>query len=166
MMTGMFDRKLNGYTSVTGNTVINDMTRIYAGKSGSTNTDNWMIGFTPQLVTAVWTGYDQGKPIEVVAEKSYAKNIWIHFMEDALAGEPVKSFKAPKGTVGVYINPENGKLATKDCPVKRLTYYVAGTEPTEYCIDHILEDEELPKKENSPDQKEKVPWYKKIFMWG
>lgn len=164
MMTGMFNRKLNGYTSVTGNTVINDISRIYAGKSGSTNTDNWMVGFTPQLVTAVWTGYDEGKPIEIVADKSYAKNIWAHFMEDALEGEAVKSFKAPKGTVGVYINPENGKLATEDCPVRRLTYYVTGTEPTEYCVDHILDEEEVPSKEKPREKEEKIPWYKKIFM--
>lgn len=164
MMTGMFDRKLNGYTTVTGNTVVNDMTRIYAGKSGSTNTDNWMIGFTPQLVTAVWTGFDQGKPIENVAEKGYAKNIWIQFMEDALEGEPIKSFKAPKGTISAYINPENGKLATEDCPVQRLTYFVAGTEPTEYCTDHIL-SEEQEQKEQKTEKKEKIPWYKKLFNW-
>ena len=46
MMTGMFDKKLNGYASVTGSTIIKDMTRTYAGKSGSTNSDSWMIGFT------------------------------------------------------------------------------------------------------------------------
>lgn len=165
MMTGMFDRKLNGYTSVTGNTIINKMTRIYAGKSGSTNTDNWMIGFAPQLVTAVWTGFDQGQPIENVAEKGYAKNIWIHFMEDALEDEPIKSFKAPKGTVGAYINPENGKLATEDCPVQRLTYFVAGTEPTEYCTDHILDGEEHKEKEFNTKKEEKIPWYKKLFDW-
>ena len=58
-------------------------------------------------------------------------------MEKALEDEPAKSFKAPKGTVGVYIDPATGKLATKDCPVQRFTYFTVGTEPTEYCIDHI-----------------------------
>lgn len=164
LMTGMFDRRLNGYTAVTGNSMVNKISRIYAGKSGSTNTDNWMVGFTPQLVTAVWTGYDQGKPIEMVAEKGYAKNIWIHFMEDALKGEPVQSFKAPKGTVSVYINPENGKLATEDCPVQRLTYYVAGTEPTEYCTEHIM-DEKHDHKKSKKKKKIKMPWYKKLFDW-
>ncbi len=76
MMTGMFDAKLNGYAKVTGNSLIDDITRPYAGKSGSTETDSWMIGFTPQLVTAVWAGHDVGKPITLTAEKSYAKNIW------------------------------------------------------------------------------------------
>jgi 1A family penicillin-binding protein len=170
MMTGMFDRKLNGYSSVTGSTIINQMTRMYAGKSGSTNSDSWMIGFTPQLVTAVWTGYDQGEPIENSAEKTYAKNIWIHFMEDALKGKPLKTFKPPKGTIGVPIDPENGKLSTKDCPVQRLTYFVAGTEPTDYCTDHILEkpDGAKKKKATSPSEgkKAKLPWYKKLFEWA
>ena len=61
MLTGMFDKKLNGYASVTGSTIIKDMTRTYAGKSGSTNSDSWMIGYSPQLVSAVWTGYDNGQ---------------------------------------------------------------------------------------------------------
>ncbi|MDZ5471766.1 transglycosylase domain-containing protein [Bacillus sp. 31A1R] len=166
MMTGIFDRKLNGYSNVTGSTVVNNMTRMYAGKSGSTETDSWMIGYTPQLVTAVWTGFDKGKPIQLSSEKTYAKNIWINFMESALEGEPVKTFKAPKGTVGVYVNPQNGLLATEDCPVKRLTYFVAGTEPTEYCIDHIEGVKEEPEHKKEKNKKEKIPWYKKLFKWG
>lgn len=164
MMTGVFDPKLNGYSSVTGSTVLNDLTRPYAGKSGSTETDSWMIGFTPQLVTAVWTGYDKGKPIDLVAEKTYAKYIWAHFMEDALRSKPIKKFNPPKeGVVGVKVDPANGKLATKDCPVKRMTYFVAGTEPTEYCTDHLQKDH----RDTAPaKEKETIPWYKRIFHWG
>ncbi|MEH7180727.1 transglycosylase domain-containing protein [Neobacillus vireti] len=163
MMTGMFDKKLNGYAKVTGNSLIDDITRPYAGKSGSTETDSWMIGFTPQLVTAVWAGHDVGKPITLTAEKSYAKNIWAKFMEESLKGKPVKGFTPPKeGVKGVYVNPENGKLASKDCPVRRFTYFVAGTEPTEYCIDHLDHNNEKPVK-NKKDPKD--PWYKRIFNW-
>ncbi|MGG7619432.1 transglycosylase domain-containing protein [Bacillus coreaensis] len=166
MMTGMFDKKLDGYSNVTGSSMINDMTRIYAGKSGSTDSDSWMVGFSPQLVTAVWTGYDQGNPIEIVAEKSYAKNIWVNYMEDALADEPIKNFKAPKGTVGVYIDPESGLLATDDCPVKRLTYFIAGTEPTKHCINHLEHDAEKPTEKKKEEKKEKKTWYKRIFDWS
>ncbi|MEH7248448.1 PBP1A family penicillin-binding protein [Neobacillus niacini] len=164
MMTGMFDAKLNGYAKVTGNSLIDDITRPYAGKSGSTETDSWMIGFTPQLVTAVWAGHDVGKPITLTAEKSYAKNIWAKFMEDSLKGKPVKGFNPPKeGVIGVYVNPENGKLASKDCPVRRFTYFVAGTEPTEYCTDHLKQENHKPTKKK---QETENPWYKKIFNWG
>jgi penicillin-binding protein 2D len=164
MMTGIFDTRLNGYASVTGSTIKKVLTRPYAGKSGSTETDSWMIGFAPQLVTAVWAGYDKGKPIDLVAEKSYAKNVWAHFMEEALKDEPVKEFKAPKeGVIGVYVNPANGKLATSDCPVRRLTYFVSGTEPTEYCTDHLQNPDFNQTKKGV---KESVPWYKKLFHWG
>ncbi|WP_090762584.1 transglycosylase domain-containing protein [Bacillus sp. OK048] len=164
LMTGMFDTKLNGYAKVTGNSLIDDITRPYAGKSGSTETDSWMIGFTPQLVTAVWAGHDVGKPITLTAEKGYAKNIWVKFMEEALKDKPIKGFNPPKeGVLGVYVNPENGKLASKDCPVRRFTYFVAGTEPTEYCTDHLKHENHNPTKEK---QETKDPWYKKIFKWG
>src|SRR5699024_5263583 len=59
LMTGMFDRRLNGYMDVTGSSVIDQLSHLYAGKSGTTDTDSWMIGFSPKVVTAVWTGYDQ-----------------------------------------------------------------------------------------------------------
>lgn len=164
MMTGMFDKKLNGYAKVTGNSLIDEITRPYAGKSGSTETDSWMIGFTPQLVTAVWAGHDVGKPITLTAEKSYAKKIWVKFMEESLEGKPVKAFTPPKeGVIGVYVNPENGKLASKDCPVRRFTYFVAGTEPTEYCTDHLDHKDDKSKEKK---QEPKDPWYKRIFNWG
>lgn len=171
MMTGMFDKKLSGYASVTGSGIINDMTRIYAGKSGSTKSDSWMIGFSPELVSAVWTGYDDGQPIELVSDKRYSKNIWIQFMEQALDGTTAKSFKVPKGTVGVYVDAHNGHLATEDCPVRRFTYFAAGTEPTEYCTEHVSEEELDPSQEENDhpsDKKEKssTPWYKKILPWS
>ncbi|WP_042354403.1 transglycosylase domain-containing protein [Bacillus rubiinfantis] len=164
MLTGVFDSKLNGYAKVTGSTIANELTRPYAGKSGSTETDSWMIGYTPQLVTAVWAGYDVGKPIELSTEKTYAKTIWAHFMEDALQSNAVKKFKAPKdGVVGVYIDPANGKLASKNCPVRRFTYFVAGSEPTEYCTEHLKGGtQEEPRKENQT----KKPWYKKLLPWN
>ena len=63
MMTGVFDPKLNGYATVTGASIANQMSRVYAGKSGSTKSDSWMAGFTPGLAAAVWTGYDEGKKL-------------------------------------------------------------------------------------------------------
>ncbi|MCA1055061.1 PBP1A family penicillin-binding protein [Rossellomorea aquimaris] len=163
MLTGIFDPKLNDYSTVTGIQIRNDATRHYAGKSGTTNTDNWMIGFSPQLTAGVWTGYDKGKDISLITDKLYAKKIWVNFMEEALKDEPVKAFKPTKGVIGVAINPHNGLLATKDCPVQRFTYFVKGTEPTEHCKEH-LGDHDAP-NEKEPAPKDKKPWYKKWADW-
>lgn len=164
MMTGMFDPNLNGYASVTGSTVKNEITRIYAGKSGSTESDSWMIGYTPQLVSAVWTGYDQGEPITLTADKTYAKKVWVQFMEQSLKEEPIKGFTPTKGTVGVYIDPKSGKLATDACETKRMMYFTKETVPTEYCADLPIDDSS-DKPANNEKTKEKVPWYKRILPW-
>ncbi|MGM0843472.1 MAG: transglycosylase domain-containing protein [Bacillota bacterium] len=164
MLSGIFDPKLNDYSTVTGITIRKDATRPYAGKSGTTNSDNWMIGFAPQLTAGVWTGYDKGKEISLVEDKYYAKNIWVHFMEEALKGEPVKSFKPTKNVKGYLVNPHNGKLATKGCPVQRFTYFIKGTQPTEYCTEHL--HEEMPEEPPAAEPKEKkAPWYKKWTEW-
>ena len=127
--------------------MVEDMTRTYAGKSGSTNADRWMIGFSPQLVSAVWTGYDDGKSLELTVDKGHAKKIWIDFMEKAARRRSSEVRSKPlEGTVGVHIDPATGKLATNDCPVQRFTYFTVGTEPTDYCIDHI-EHEDHPFKD-------------------
>jgi penicillin-binding protein 2D len=163
MMTGMFDPTLNNYTSVTGHSIADSLTRDYAGKSGTTSTDSWMIGFSPQLVAGVWTGYDKGKTIDLVQERSYAKTIWANFMEKALDNQSVKAFRPPDGVVGVYINPDSGKLATEDCPVRRFTYYIEGTEPTEYCTEHLKEmDEDV---HHDHEKNEKNGWFDNLFKW-
>ena len=162
MMTGMFDKKLNGYATVTGASVINEMSREYAGKSGSTNSDSWMAGFTPKLASVVWTGYDKGKEITLTEDKLYAKNIWIRFMERALEGEDEKEheFSPPAKVVAIPVDPVNGKIATNSCPVFRLTYFVRGTEPTEYCTDHLHD----PHVEPAPSKKEKKKrWWQRFF---
>ncbi len=167
MMTGMFDKNLNGYASVTGSTISADISRIYAGKSGSTESDSWMIGYTPQLVSAVWTGYDQGESITLSADKTYAKQVWAHFMESALQEEPIIGFKPTKGTAAAYIDPKSGKLATDACATKRLMYFPKEKVPTQYCDD--LPKHDSPEKKGNGnsgnEHEEKPPWYKRIFQW-
>ncbi|WP_050616632.1 transglycosylase domain-containing protein [Bacillus testis] len=161
MMTGIFNKKWNGYADVTGTTLIPRLSRQYAGKSGTTSTDSWMIGYTPQLVTGVWIGYDQAKIIDNPSERGYAKNIWADFMEDSLAKSAFKTFKPHgKQLVAVKINPDSGKLATKHCPDSVLTYFVKGTEPKDYCKLHVNDNAEA--SPHPQDKKLDKPWYKKL----
>ena len=136
LMTGIFDPKLNDYSTVTGNSVKDLLTHTVAAKTGTTNTDSWMVGFTPNITTAVWVGYKDHQTLSTYPDSRYSKDLWAHYMEDALEGQPKDSFKAPKGVVKVWVDPDTGLLATDACPNARLTYYVEGTEPTEYCDEH------------------------------
>lgn len=138
LMTGMFDASLSTFTSVTGSTIAEQLRRDYAGKSGSTDTDYWMVGYTPSLASIVWTGYDQGKTLTTFHEKRYAKEIWAQFMEQAIEGEAeyLHTFQPPVGVEAVPIDPVTGKLATEYCPVVRLTYFEKETAPLDYCDEH------------------------------
>ncbi|MGY0694970.1 transglycosylase domain-containing protein [Virgibacillus sp. FSP13] len=167
LLTGMFDRSLNGYMAVTGSTIADQLTHTYAGKSGTTNSDSWMIGYSPDLVTGIWTGYDDNRQVEKVAEVSYAKNVWAAFMEAAHEDVSNNKFDVPNGVVGVAIDPESGARATSYCPHRRVMYFKKGTEPKDYCSTHLPEDEEhkLKKqdKREQDDTKEKDGILQEIF---
>jgi membrane carboxypeptidase/penicillin-binding protein len=97
-----------------------------------------------------------------VAEKGYAKKMWALFMEEALKGKKKEKFKAPNGLMSVNINPQNGKLASKSCPVQYKAYYLTGTQPKTYCTDHIDHAAKTKKKEREKEDK-RFHWLPKWF---
>ena len=109
--------------------------RAAAAKTGTTDTDAWMIGYTPQLVTAVWVGYDKDRLLSVT-ESHAAAPIWAKFMAAAHAGLPEKDFPVPSNVTEVSIDPTTGQIATENCPVKQREYFLSGSEPTDWCTDH------------------------------
>lgn len=163
LMTGMFDRSLNGYMSVTGSTVADKLSRPYAGKSGSTDSDSWMIGYSPDLVTGIWTGYDDNRQMEKVAETAYAKEVWAGFMEAAHKDMPPRKFAVPSGVVKVSIDPETGKRATRYCNHSRVMYFKKGTEPTEYCSLHLPNDKAKNGDGHKQQKDKKKGTLKKLF---
>lgn len=154
LMTGMFNSSLSSYASVTGASIQSILSRPMAGKSGTTSTDSWMIGYTPQLVTTVWTGYDKGKTLHSVNDTGYAKRIWAHYMEDVLESEEVAEFQPTANVSNVTIDPLTGQLATDQCEQTIDMYYINGSEPTEYCPLHYHDEEQT----ETPLQDEKKWW--------
>jgi 1A family penicillin-binding protein len=126
LMESVFDEGGTGFR------VSSIIKRPIAGKTGTTSTDAWLVGYTPELATAVWVGYDKDRKL-TVAEAYRAAPIFAKFMEQALSAVPPKIFPIPEGVVNVYIDPTSGKLAADTCPNKRLETFISGTEPTEVC---------------------------------
>lgn len=133
MMTGMFDPVFSDYSPATGLSLRPHLTHTYAAKSGTTNSDQWMIGFTPSLTAGVWNGYDQGKTLSVQEDMAASKQVWIDFMESVLAGTSNESFTVPNGVQSATIDIESGKLATDACPNQRTMYLKTAQIPTEKC---------------------------------
>lgn len=121
----------------TGSSVRNLLKRPAAGKTGTTDYDAWLSGYTPQLAVTVWLGYDDKRPLQTTADGYLAKRLWATFVERALADVQPALFPVPDGVTTVYIDPATGKLATENCPRPKVLAFVSGTEPTDYCQAHL-----------------------------
>lgn len=79
-------------------TVVKALGRPVAGKTGTTNdySDAWFIGFTPQLVTAIWVGTDQQRPRAVGEVGGRAAGpIFLYYMRQALKDVEPQAFTPP-----------------------------------------------------------------------
>jgi penicillin-binding protein 1B len=108
-----------------------------AGKTGTTNDlrDAWFVGFTPELLTVVWVGFDDNQPVGLSGSQA-ALPIWTQFMMRALAGHASVPFTAPDGVTFVDIDPVTGLLAGPACPRVLREAFLAGTEPVRSCELH------------------------------
>jgi penicillin-binding protein 1A len=103
-----------------------------AGKTGTTNDhhDAWFNGFNGDLVTTVWTGFDQDRSLGDGEEGAHvAVPTWTYFMHQALAGAPKRGVPVPDGIVTVRISPESGLLASSDNPNGIMEKFIEGNLP-------------------------------------
>ncbi|MCG7410715.1 PBP1A family penicillin-binding protein [Paenibacillus sp. ACRRX] len=150
----------------TGNRVSSLIKRPVAGKTGTTDSDSWIVGYTPELSTAVWVGYDKGKTI-TTTDAHLSAPIFAEYTEKALESVPPKLFTIPDSVVSVYIDSDSGKLAGEGCVNKRLETFVRGTEPTEWCGLHPGGNPpEQKQPEGKPaDATEKQSWWRHLKRW-
>jgi len=108
-----------------------------AGKTG-TSRDGWFAGYTSNLLTVIWVGFDDNRDLGLTGGATVAP-VWADFMIRATtlpAYRDAKDFTPPEGVQSVLIDPESLELATPNCPTTREEIYVAGSAPTEFCELH------------------------------
>jgi len=105
-----------------------------AGKTGTTNAfrDAWFMGYTPELITAVWLGLDDFK---TMGRDQYggdvALPIFVEFMEPALESYPPTEYEKPEGVVFLKVDPNTGLLAREGEPSVRVPF-LKTRQPTAY----------------------------------
>jgi len=117
-----------------------------AGKTGTSNGshDAWFVGFTPELLAAVWVGFDDSKSLgHGEAGGKTALPLWTEFMVKAMAGRPVRDFSQPPGVVVVQIDPETGLLPAPGAEGIN-EVFLDGTAPKENAV--------APGEQANPDQ--------------
>ncbi len=136
LVTNMMRSVLNEGTAASARAM--GFTLDAAGKTGTTNDlrDAWFVGFTPELLTAVWVGFDDfSQPVGLTGAQA-ALPIWTEFMKRALAGHENLAFDVPNGISFVDIDADTGKIAMPNCPHVIRESFVAGTEPVVACDVH------------------------------
>jgi penicillin-binding protein 1B len=114
------------------------------------------VGYTTNLVCAVWVGFDDNRQLGLSGAAS-AGPIWAEFMKKAVTLPGfvnTQEFEIPEGVVSVTLDPETHQVAVPECPITEQEVFIAGTEPTEKCTLH----------EKSPiEMLNPIPWLKRIF---
>ncbi|NLE44918.1 MAG: hypothetical protein GX620_09380 [Chloroflexi bacterium] len=108
-----------------------------AAKTGTTNNyrDAWTVGYTPQLVTAVWVGNTDNSEMVSLAGISGAAPIWRAVMEYELRDAEIAPFVRPDGLIEMAVCSLSGKLPGPECPTVN-ELFIPGTEPREHCTIH------------------------------
>lgn len=91
-----------------------ELKRPVAGKTGTTDEARsvWFVGFTPDVVSGVYVGFDDNAPLgRGESGGRAAVPIWLRFMQTAVEGTPVRDFKAPPGIESRGVDVRTGLLA-------------------------------------------------------
>jgi len=103
-----------------------------AGKTGTTNDqiDAWFNGYTKDIATTVWIGFDESKPLgRKEAGGKLALPAWIDYMRVALKQFPEREWKKPPGMITVHVDPETGLQTDSGTPGAVLETFRAGKAP-------------------------------------
>lgn len=138
LLNNCYDNTLVDYSAPTCINIKPKLTKTYAIKTGTTNTDSWTMGYNKDYTLGVWVGYDNNKTLESKDNK-FAKNIWADTFENYLRDKNDSWYEKPKDVVSVIINPLNGNLATNSSKKKKVVYYLKGTLPKKYDNEKIEE---------------------------
>ena len=108
--------------------------RPVAGKTGTSNNeqDAWYMGYAPYLLTGVYVGFDELKPMGKWETGSRAASpIWVDYRKTVEEDYPYQDFTQPPGIVMVQVDGNTGKLASPGSSQEFFLPFKVGTEPTE-----------------------------------
>ena len=111
------------------------LTKDYAIKTGTTNTDHLIFGYNKDAILGIWMGYDDNSDT-LVKDGNVMKNIWADIIEEYLRDKENNWYEKPDNVVGVVVNPISGEIAD-DYEKSTTFYYIKGTQPL---FDKNLED--------------------------
>lgn len=143
MLTSTYNPAYIDYNYPTAISLSNKLKHTYSLKSGTTDYDNWNIGYNKNVVCAVWIGYDDNK---LLTSKDYkhSQNVWyktVEFYEKNMKNQDVW-YKKPNNISSILVDPISGKAANDNTKNPVMMYFLRGTEPkdTDDVFDELFTD--------------------------
>lgn len=130
LLTYTYDSSFIDYNYPTVISLLPEMTHKYAVKTGTTDTDLWIIGYNKKAVLGIWNGYDDNRELST-NDLGHHKKIWIETMENYLKDSDKNSewYKTPSNVVGVLVDPISGEPINVASNKSKIFYFIKGTEP-------------------------------------
>ncbi len=144
MLTSTTNSAFVDYTTPTALNISKKLTNKYAIKTGTTNTDYWIVGYNKDRLVITWMGYDNNLSMNNKVRNS-AKNAWAETIEKSLKNVETAWYETPKNIVALPLNAITG-VTTTNSNKATLFYYLKGSEPT-YTKEQYVSTED--KKESS-----------------
>lgn len=128
LLANCYNKMFIDYTSPTCNSISSKMSKKYAIKTGTTNTDHWIFGYNKDILVGTWLGYDDNRETQN-KDSITLKNVWVETIESYLEDHEDNWYETPDNVVGVLVDPVTGEVANKKTKKKTLFYYIKGTQP-------------------------------------
>ena len=128
------------YTTPTALTVASGFTNKYAIKTGSTNTDFWIVGYNKDALVMTWMGYDDNKSVTSRIRTS-SKKAWVKTIEYALKDTDTSWYETPENVIALPLDAVTGKVSNDNEKIA-LYYYVKGSEPNVLNEQYVSSEEE------------------------
>ena len=125
LLTNTTNKNFLDYATPTALSIAGKLTSKYAIKTGTTDSDYWCIGYNPDELMLIWSGYDDNRKF-TKSYSSLGKNVWADTMERIKKGD--SWYETPKNVVGVLLDSVTGKVTDK-LDKASMFYYVDGTNP-------------------------------------
>lgn len=159
MLTYTYDKDFIDYNYPTLIGLLPKLTNRYAIKSGTTDTDMWIMGYNQDAVLGIWTGYDDNRATKS-GDSSFHKDIWVETMEGYFNDKETSWYDIPDNIVGVLVNPLTGEISGSGDKKKKLFYFLKGTEPHKdigYDFESVFreEDESSDNKKNNENENDR-----------
>lgn len=145
MLTYTYDKDFINYNYPTLISLLPKITHKYSIKTGTTNTDNLIIGYNKEFVLGIWTGYDDNAKM-TANDSGIHKDIWIDTVENYFKNKKTDWYNIPNNVIGVLVDPLTGIVATEETKNPKIFYYIKGTEPknnNNYDLDYVFSENDL-----------------------